>query len=32
CHTGRPNCFYNAIRDGAVEVISSPLKDSRHDS
>ncbi|MGZ0784754.1 phosphoribosyl-AMP cyclohydrolase [Pseudomonas sp. TKO26] len=31
CHTGRPNCFYNAIRDGAVEVISSPLKDSRHD-
>ncbi|WP_025131565.1 phosphoribosyl-AMP cyclohydrolase [Pseudomonas sp. PH1b] len=32
CHTGRPNCFYNAIRDGAVEVISSPMKDSRHDS
>ena len=32
CHTGRSNCFYNAIRDGAVEVISSPLKDSRHDS
>lgn len=31
CHTGRPNCFYNAIRDGAVEVISSPLKDPRHD-
>lgn len=26
CHTGRPNCFYNAIRDGAVEVISSPLE------
>lgn len=32
CHTGRPNCFYNAIRDGAVEVISSPSKESRHDS
>ncbi|MGC5701733.1 phosphoribosyl-AMP cyclohydrolase [Pseudomonas sp. NFXW11] len=31
CHTGRPNCFYNAIRDGAVEVISSPMKDTRHD-
>lgn len=24
CHTGRPNCFYNAIRDGAVEVITAP--------
>lgn len=22
CHTGRPNCFYNAIRDDAVEVIT----------
>jgi phosphoribosyl-AMP cyclohydrolase len=25
CHTGRPSCFYNAIREGAVEVISSPI-------
>ncbi|MFG6177952.1 phosphoribosyl-AMP cyclohydrolase [Halomonas sp. THAF12] len=25
CHTGRPNCFYNAIRDGSVEVITAPL-------
>ena len=25
CHTGRPNCFYNAIRDDAVEVITAPL-------
>lgn len=25
CHTGRPNCFYNAIRDGSVEVITEPL-------
>ncbi|WP_163577291.1 phosphoribosyl-AMP cyclohydrolase [Halomonas faecis] len=25
CHTGRPNCFYNAIRDDSVEVISAPL-------
>ncbi|SFT36556.1 phosphoribosyl-AMP cyclohydrolase [Halomonas saccharevitans] len=24
CHTGRPNCFYNAIRDGSVEVITAP--------
>ncbi|XKE46880.1 phosphoribosyl-AMP cyclohydrolase [Halomonas organivorans] len=25
CHTRRPNCFYNAIRDGSVEVITAPL-------
>lgn len=24
CHTGRPNCFYNAIRDEWVCVISVP--------
>ncbi|MDR5866273.1 phosphoribosyl-AMP cyclohydrolase [Halomonas koreensis] len=24
CHTGRPNCFYNAIRDDTVEVITAP--------
>jgi phosphoribosyl-AMP cyclohydrolase len=25
CHTGRPNCFYNAIRDQRVSVVSVPL-------
>ena len=25
CHTGRPNCFYNAIRNETVEVITAPL-------
>jgi len=24
CHTGRPNCFYNAIRRGRVEVVTAP--------
>ena len=24
CHTGRPNCFYNAIRDERVSAISVP--------
>ena len=24
CHTGRPNCFYHAIRDAQVSVISVP--------
>ncbi len=24
CHTGRPNCFYNAVRDDAVQVITVP--------
>jgi phosphoribosyl-AMP cyclohydrolase len=28
CHTDRPNCFYNAIRGGAVEVISAPIEES----
>ncbi len=27
CHTGRPNCFYNAIRGDRVEVIASPERD-----
>jgi phosphoribosyl-AMP cyclohydrolase len=27
CHTGRRSCFYNAVRDGRVEVISDPLID-----
>ncbi|MBL4747957.1 MAG: phosphoribosyl-AMP cyclohydrolase [Magnetovibrio sp.] len=22
CHTGRQNCFYNAVRDGAVSIIA----------
>ncbi|MCQ4261552.1 phosphoribosyl-AMP cyclohydrolase [Stutzerimonas stutzeri] len=25
CHTGRPNCFYNAIRQGNVEVVTAPV-------
>ena len=25
CHTGRPNCFYNAIRGEAVQVMTAPL-------
>ena len=24
CHTNRPNCFYRAVRDGQVVVISEP--------
>ena len=24
CHTDRPNCFFNAVRDGRVQVISDP--------
>ena len=24
CHTGRPNCFYNAVRGDAVQVITAP--------
>ena len=24
CHTNRPNCFYHAVRDGQVVVISEP--------
>ena len=27
CHTGRRNCFYNALRDERVEVIADPLID-----
>lgn len=26
CHTGRPSCFYNTIRQEEVEVITSPLE------
>lgn len=25
CHTGRPNCFYNAVRGDAVQVITVPV-------
>jgi phosphoribosyl-AMP cyclohydrolase len=27
CHTNRPNCFYHAVRDGEVVVISEPVAD-----
>lgn len=27
CHTGRKSCFYNAIREELVEVISEPMID-----
>lgn len=25
CHTNRPNCFYRAVRGGAVETIADPV-------
>ena len=25
CHTDRPNCFYQAVRDGKIVVISEPV-------
>ena len=25
CHTNRPNCFFHAVRDGKVVVISGPV-------
>jgi len=25
CHTGRPNCFYHAVRDGAVSITNKPI-------
>ena len=25
CHTNRRNCFYNAVRDDGIEVISEPM-------
>jgi len=25
CHTGRRNCFFRAVRDGALEEIAAPL-------
>lgn len=29
CHTGRRNCFFNAVRGNRVEVISDPLIDPK---
>ncbi|MBR0649370.1 phosphoribosyl-AMP cyclohydrolase [Roseomonas terrae] len=29
CHTGRRNCFFRAIRDGAVTTIADPLVDPK---
>jgi phosphoribosyl-AMP cyclohydrolase len=26
CHTNRPNCFYHAVRDGQVVVLSEPVE------
>jgi phosphoribosyl-AMP cyclohydrolase len=26
CHTHRRNCFFHAVRDGAVEVIAEPMQ------
>lgn len=25
CHTNRPSCFFHAVRDGAVQMISEPV-------
>lgn len=25
CHTNRPNCFYNAVRDNEVTIITQPI-------
>ncbi len=27
CHTNRPNCFFNVVRDGQLAVISEPIED-----
>lgn len=29
CHTGRRNCFFQALRDGEVAVIAEPLMDPK---
>jgi len=26
CHTNRPNCFYRAVRDGQIVVLSEPIE------
>jgi phosphoribosyl-AMP cyclohydrolase len=30
CHTGRHNCFFQAIRDDALTAIAAPLIDPEH--
>ncbi len=30
CHTGRRSCFYNAVKDDRVEVISAPIQPPTH--
>ncbi len=27
CHTGRHNCFFNAVRDGEIRIIAEPEAD-----
>ena len=27
CHTNRPSCFFRAVRDGALAIISEPVED-----
>jgi len=27
CHTGRPTCFYNAIEEDQVHILTAPLKE-----
>ena len=29
CHTGRRNCFFNAVRDGEVTIITDPEVDPK---
>ena len=29
CHTGRRNCFFNAVRDGEVTIIAEPQVDPK---
>ena len=29
CHTGRRNCFFNAVRDGETVEIAAPVKDPK---
>jgi phosphoribosyl-AMP cyclohydrolase len=29
CHTGRSNCFYNAIRGDKIEILTDPLIDPK---
>jgi phosphoribosyl-AMP cyclohydrolase len=29
CHTGRHNCFFNAVRDGEVTIIAEPQVDPK---